>query len=128
MSEDLPHPESRVRVRGDGAVVLDWRRSNLAAHKALVAKARRMLRAAGFPIVLTRAFSKDTPSHQCGTVRIGHDPADAPLDPFCKAFDHDNLYVVDASLFPSSAAVNPALTVAAQALRTGEHIAATQLH
>ena len=128
MSEDLPHPESRVRVRGDGAVVLDWRRSNLAAHKALVAKARRMLRAAGFPIVLTRAFSKDTPSHQCGTVRFGHDPADAPLDPFCKAFDHDNLYVVDASFFPSSAAVNPALTVAAQALRAGEHIAATQLH
>ena len=128
MSEDLPHPESRVRVRGDGAVVLDWRRSNLAAHKALVAKARRMLRAAGFPIVLTRAFSKDTPSHQCGTVRFGHDPADAPLDPFCKAFDHENLYVVDASFFPSSAAVNPALTVAAQALRAGEHIAATQLH
>ena len=128
MSEDLPHAESRVRVRGDGAVVLDWRRSNLAAHKALVAKARRMLRAAGFPIVLTRAFSKDTPSHQCGTVRFGHDPADAPLDPFCKAFDHENLYVVDASFFPSSAAVNPALTVAAQALRAGEHIAATQLH
>ena len=128
MSEDLPHPESRVRVRGDGAVVLDWRRTNLAAHKALVAKARRMLRAAGFPIVLTKAFSKDTPSHQCGTVRFGHDPADAPLDPFCKAFDHENLYVVDASFFPSSAAVNPALTVAAQALRAGEHIAATQLH
>ena len=128
MSEDLPHAESRVRVRGDGAVVLDWRRSNLAAHKALVAKARRMLRAAGFPIVLTKAFSKDTPSHQCGTVRFGHDPADAPLDPFCKAYDHDNLYVVDASFFPSSAAVNPALTVAAQALRAGEHIAATQLH
>ena len=128
MSEDLPHAESWVRVRGDGAVVLDWRRSNLAAHKALVAKARRMLRAAGFPIVLTKAFSKDTPSHQCGTVRFGHDPADAPLDPFCKAFDHENLYVVDASFFPSSAAVNPALTVAAQALRAGEHIAATQLH
>ena len=128
MSEDLPHPESRVRVHDDGTIVLDWRRSNLAAHKALVAKARRMLRAVGFPIVLTRAFSKDTPSHQCGTVRFGHDPADAPLDPFCKAFDHENLYVVDASFFPSSAAVNPALTVAAQALRAGEHIAATQLH
>ena len=128
MSEDLPHPESRVRVHDDGTIVLDWRRSNLAAHKALVAKARRMLRAVGFPIVLTRAFSKDTPSHQCGTVRFGHDPADSPLDPFCKAFDHENLYVVDASFFPSSAAVNPALTVAAQALRAGEHIAATQLH
>ncbi|MDE0390741.1 MAG: GMC family oxidoreductase [Rhodospirillales bacterium] len=128
MSEDLPHPESRVRARDDGAIVLDWRRTNLAAHETLVAKARRMLRAAGFPIVLTKAFSKDTPSHQCGTVRFGHDPANAPLDPFCKAFDLDNLYVVDASFFPSSAAVNPALTVAAQALRAGEHIAQAALH
>ena len=128
MSEDLPHPESRVRLQGDGAIVLDWRRTNLAAHEALVAKTRRMLRAAGFPIVLTRAFSKETPSHQCGTVRFGRDPAEAPLDPFCKAFDLDNLYVVDASFFPSSAAVNPALTVAAQALRAGEHMASTALH
>ena len=128
MSEDLPHPESRVRVRDDGTVILDWRRTNMAAHKTLVAKARRMLRAAGFPIVLSKAFSKETPSHQCGTVRFGHDPAEAPLDPFCKAFDLDNLYVVDASFFPSSAAVNPALTVAAQALRAGEHIASTVLH
>ena len=128
MSEDLPHPESRVRVRDDGTIVLDWRRTNLAAHATLVAKARRMLRAAGFPIVLTKAFSKETPSHQCGTLRFGHDPAEAPLDPFCKAFDLDNLYVVDASFFPSSAAVNPALTVAAQALRAGEHMASTALH
>ena len=128
MSEDLPHPESRVTVRGDGTIVLDWRRTNIAAHERLVAKVRALLRAAGFPIVLTRAFSKDTPSHQCGTVRFGTDPAEAPLDPFCKAFDLDNLYVVDASFFPSSAAVNPALTIAAQALRAGEHIAATRLH
>ena len=128
MSEDLPHPESRVAVRGDGTIVLDWRRTNVAAHGALVARVRRLLRAAGFPIVLTKPFSKDTPSHQCGTVRFGHDPGHAPLDPFCKAFDLDNLYVVDASFFPSSAAVNPALTVAAQALRAGEHIAATRLH
>ena len=128
MSEDLPHPESRVTVRSDGTIVLDWRRTNIAAHEKLVAKVRTLLRAAGFPIVLTRAFSKDTPSHQCGTVRFGTDPAEAPLDPFCKAFDLDNLYVVDASFFPSSAAVNPALTIAAQALRAGEHIAATRLH
>ena len=128
MSEDLPHPESRVTVRGDGTIVLDWRRTNVAAHETLVAKVRKLLRAAGFPIVLTRAFSKETPSHQCGTVRFGTDPAEAPLDPFCKAFDLDNLYVVDASFFPSSAAVNPALTIAAQALRAGEHIAATRLH
>ena len=128
MSEDLPHPESRVRVRDDGSIVLDWRRTNTGAHRMLVARVRRLLRAAGFPVVLSKAFSKETPSHQCGTVRFGHDPAHAPLDPFCKAFELDNLYVVDASFFPSSAALNPALTVAAQALRAGEHIAFTALH
>jgi choline dehydrogenase-like flavoprotein len=44
------------------------------------------------------------------------------LDPYCRAHDLDNLYVVDASFFPSSAAVNPALTIAAQALRVGDHL------
>jgi choline dehydrogenase-like flavoprotein len=44
------------------------------------------------------------------------------LDPYCKAWDVENLYVVDASFFPSSTAMNPALTVVAQALRAGESI------
>lgn len=61
-------------------------------------------------------------SHQCGTVRFGNDPATSALDPFCKAWDHDNLYVADAGFFPSSGAVNPALTVAAQALLVGHHL------
>jgi choline dehydrogenase-like flavoprotein len=60
-------------------------------------------------------------------VRFGDDPASAPLDSYCRAFDHPNLHVVDASFFPSSAALNPALTVAAQALRVGAHLKA-QLH
>ena len=86
-----------------------------------------IFRAAGFPIVLTKEFDKRTPSHQCGTVRFGSDPAAAPLDPFCRAFDHPNLFVVDAGFLPSSAAVNPALTIAAQALRSAEHIRRTDL-
>ena len=74
------------------------------------------------PLVLSRRFGADTPSHQCGTVRFGSDPASSALDPYCKAWQHDNLYVVDASFFPSSAALNPALTIAAQALRVGAHL------
>jgi predicted Rossmann-fold nucleotide-binding protein len=54
---------------------------------------------------------------------MGNDPASAPLDVYCRAFDHPNLFVVDASCLPTSAAVNPALTVAAQALRVADHIA-----
>jgi choline dehydrogenase-like flavoprotein len=54
---------------------------------------------------------------------MGSNPSEAPLDQFCRAFDHPNLFVVDASFFPSSAAVNPALTIAAQSLRVADHIA-----
>ena len=125
MSEDLPDPESRVRVDGD-TIVLDWRRSNMTAHNRLVARMRELFRAAGYPIVLARPFDRRTPSHQCGTVRFGTDPATSALDPFCRAHDHPNLFVVDASFLPTSAAVNPALTIAAQALRVADHLAAAQ--
>lgn len=121
MSEDIPNPDSRVMVDGD-RIILHWVKTNWQAHLDLVAKLKQVLRAAGFPIVLSRAFDKRTPSHQCGTVRIGNDPKTAPLDPFCRAYDHPNLFVVDASFLPTSAAVNPALTVAAQALRVARHI------
>ena len=124
MSEDLPDPESRVTVDGDD-IVLHWRRTNMTAHARLVAKAREVFRAAGYPLVLTRAFDRRTPSHQCGTVRMGDDPARAALDVFCRACDHPNLFVVDASFLPTSAAVNPALTIAAQALRVAEHVKRT---
>lgn len=121
MSEDLPNPESRVTLKGD-RIVLDWRRSNWEGHLALVAKLKELLRKAGWPVVLSRAFDRRTPSHQCGTAKMGADPATSVVDPFCRTHDHPNLFVVDASVLPTSAAVNPALTIAALALRTGEHI------
>jgi choline dehydrogenase-like flavoprotein len=61
-------------------------------------------------------------AHQNGTIRFGHDPRTSALDVHCKAHDVDNLYVVDGSFFVSSAAVNPALTIAANALRVGDHL------
>lgn len=122
MSEDLPNADSRVQLTPSGEIQLTWHRTNIKPHQRLVARTKRILKRAGYPVVLSRRFGEDTPSHQCGTVRFGNNPASAPLDPLCRAYDHRNLYVVDASFFPSSAAVNPALTVAAQALRVGEHL------
>jgi choline dehydrogenase-like flavoprotein len=61
-------------------------------------------------------------AHQNGTVRFGNDPKTSALDRNCKAHELDNLYVVDASFFPSSGAVNPALTIMANALRVGDHL------
>lgn len=125
MSEDLPHPESRVRVMQSGQIQLNWHRTNMRPHRRLVRLGKRLLHKSGCAVVLSRPFGIDTPSHQCGTIRFGSDPAHSALDPLCKTWQHDNLYVVDASFFPSSAALNPALTIAAQALRVGSHIKST---
>ena len=97
----------------------------MAAHERLVKEMKDRFRAIGFPIVLTWLIDRTTTSHQCGTVRMGHDPARSALDPFCRSHDHRNLFVVDASYMPTSAAVNPALTIAAQALRVTDHMIAS---
>jgi choline dehydrogenase-like flavoprotein len=60
--------------------------------------------------------------HQCGTCRFGDDPMTSVLDRDCRTHDIDNLYVVDSSFFPSIAAVNPTLTIIANALRVGDRL------
>lgn len=121
MSEDLPDPESRVSLQ-NGQIKLDWKRSNWDAHQALVARLKRELRRAGYPIVVSKPFDRRTPSHQCGTARMGRDPARSVTDIHNRAHDHPNLFITDASVLPTSAAVNPALTIAALSLRAADHI------
>ena len=60
--------------------------------------------------------------HQSGTCRFGEDPSNSVLDPNCRTYDVNNLYVVDGSFFPSSSGVNPTLTIIANALRVGNHL------
>lgn len=126
VSEDLPRPDSRVLIDGE-RIILEWRPSNMGAHEKLVAVVRERMKAAGYPVVLTHLVDGRLPSHQCGTVRMGNVPADAPLDPWCRSHDHFNLFVMDAGCLPTSAAVNPALTIAAQALRVAAHIRQAEL-
>jgi choline dehydrogenase-like flavoprotein len=118
-TEDLPDPENRITLRG-GRIVHRYRKNNVAAHEALLREVRRMLRRAGFPLVFVQRMGIATNSHQCGTCRAGHDPTTSVLDADCRAHDVENLHVVDASFFPSSAALNPGLTIAANALRVAE--------
>jgi choline dehydrogenase-like flavoprotein len=122
MSEDLPDPENRVIIR-DGKIHLIYTENNMRAHRHLVKQTIKLMRRLGFGLNLPKHMTGLSVSHQCGTVRFGNDPKTAALDSFCRAFDHQNLFVVDASFFPSAAAVNPALTIAAQALRVADHIA-----
>jgi choline dehydrogenase-like flavoprotein len=130
-SEDLPHPENRVTVNRDGAIRLAYEANNLEAHKRLTRKLKSLLGDIGCEDHLLPAnvyLGKRIPlagvAHQCGTVRFGTDSRTSVLDADCKAHDVDNLYVVDGSFFASSSAVNPALTIMANALRVGDRIAA----
>jgi choline dehydrogenase-like flavoprotein len=127
ISEDLPRPENRVTVDRDGRIRLHYRPNNVGPHEELVREAKRMLRRLGFWIVVAHSHKEKNTTHQCGTLCFGTDPRESVLDPFCRTHDIDNLFAVDASFFPSSAAVNPGLTIAAQALRVADHIRETHL-
>ncbi len=122
MSEDLPDPENRVILEG-GKIRLHYTENNMAGHKRLARRAVELMKKIGFKLNLVKNMGGLSVSHQCGTVRFGTDPVKAALNEFCRAFDHENLFVMDASFFPSSAAVNPALTIAAQAIRVADHMA-----
>jgi choline dehydrogenase-like flavoprotein len=127
MSEDLPRLDNRVTVEGDGRIRLHYRPNNLRSHRRLVAETKRILRRLGFWAVMKHSHGSRNTTHQCGTLAFGTSPRDSVLDPFCRSHDIDNLFVVDASFFPSSAAVNPGLTIIAQALRVADHMLATEL-
>ncbi len=122
-SEDLPDPENRVDLAPDGSVRIAYRPNNERTHEVLVREARRMVRRAGFPIALTRRQDIDACSHQAGTVRMAADPAHGALDLDCRSHDVPNLFVVDASFMPSLPVMNPALTIAANALRVAPAVA-----
>jgi len=128
-TEDLPRPENRIYYK-DEKVHLDLTQTNLEGLKRLKEKLRGMCNKLDIhPQLFERELylGKDTPiggtAHQAGTLRFGTDPQSSVLDTNCKAHELDNLYVTDASFFPSIGAVNPTLTIIANALRVADHIA-----
>lgn len=121
LTEDLPQRSNRVTI-SNGQKVVRWSPNNLGAHKELTAKVSTAVRRAGFPIVLTERMGVASSSHMCGTAVAGTSFTQSVLDPYCRSHDIDNLWVVDASFFPSSAGLNPALTIAANALRVAPDI------
>jgi len=128
-SEDLPRPENRIRYDGD-RVVVEQTDNNMEALRRLRNKLEMLLHPMGaHPQLIERKLylGKDIPiggtAHQAGTARFGTDPKTSVLDLDCKAHELDNLYVADASFFPSIGAVNPTLTIVANALRVADRIA-----
>lgn len=132
-TEDIPLPENRIFYEGE-RVVLDTRDTNRRPASDLKHKLEALMSEVGaYPHLLERSLylGKNIPiggtAHQAGTCRFGPDPATSVLDLDCKAHELDNLYVTDASFMPSIGAVNPTLTIIANALRVADHIKA-RLH
>jgi choline dehydrogenase-like flavoprotein len=128
-TEDLPYPDNRITVDRQGTIHLSKTFHNEEPHRRLLAKLKGLLGSLGASermiprwSVLDQRIPLAGIAHQCGTVRFGSDPKSSVLDVHCRAHDVDNLYVVDTSFFPSSSAVNPALTAMANALRVGDHL------
>jgi choline dehydrogenase-like flavoprotein len=132
MTEDLPEARNRVRVDRGGRVRVDYWHNNLVAHKRLISRFHNYMTRAGRICRCLRGYEARLDgvlpvygtAHQCGTLRMGRDPKSSVVDADCRAHELDNLYVADTSVFVSSAAVNPALTCIANALRVADKIAA----
>lgn len=136
-SEDLPEPNNRVTLDASGGIVLSYKPNNEEGHKRLIAKLEQLMQRQtkckvhghecheglfARNLFVGQRIPLAGVAHQVGTIRFGNDPCTSALDRNCKAHDLDNLYVVDGSFFVSSGAVNPALTIMANALRIGDHL------
>jgi choline dehydrogenase-like flavoprotein len=136
-SEDLPDPDNRVTIDRQGNIVLSYTPNNEEGHKRLIAKLKQLMQQQtkcavhghechqglfARNLFVGQRIPLAGVAHQVGTIRFGRDPQTSVLDPFCCAHEVDNLYVVDGSFFVSSGAVNPALTIMANALRVGDHL------
>ena len=136
-SEDLPDPENRVTLDRQGNIVLAYSPNNEEAHRRLIEALKDLMRRRaacpvhghdchvglfGRSLYLGQRIPLAGVAHQNGTIRFGTDPRTSALDTWCRTHEVDNLYVVDGSFFPSSAAVNPALTIMANALRVADHL------
>jgi choline dehydrogenase-like flavoprotein len=128
MTEDLPDPNNRITLDGD-TLRISYTENNREPFDRLLARWTELLEGMQFVdqvVKVSQYISNKVPvsgvAHQCGTVRFGADPKTSVLDLNCKAHDLDNLYVVDSSFYPSSAALNPTHTLMANALRVGDHL------
>ena len=121
-SEDLPEPSNRVTLTEDGQIKVDFTRNNLKAHQDFVDMWQSYLRRVDFFLFMVTTVPLSAVWHQIGTCKFGSDPKTTVLDLNCRTHDVENLYVVDGSFFPSVGAVNPTLTIVANALRVSDFL------
>lgn len=120
--EDLPDDDNRVTLAADGRPRVRYVPNNRGPQRELLAIWQDHLRDIGFHMFWVKTMGREVVWHQAGTCRFGDDPSRSVLNPYCRAHDVENLYVVDASFMPSMGATNPTLTIIANALRVGARL------
>jgi len=125
LSEDLPSANNRISLTSNNQIRVHYKANNLGSHKRFIQVVADNLKQAGYGLVTAKTFvdvRNGGGYHHCGTCCFGHDPATSVLDRHCKAHDLQNLYVVDSCCFASAPALNPVLTIIANALRVADHL------
>lgn len=123
--EDMPHPENRVLApaKPGSSARFSYRMHDLDRSRTRRFRELMHTHLQGTPYRrLNQAANNQRIAHACGTCRFGHSPRDSVLDANNRSHELDNLFVVDASFFPSSGGTNPSLTIAANALRVAARI------
>ncbi|MDB9524739.1 GMC family oxidoreductase [Oscillatoria sp. CS-180] len=124
-TEDLPSPDNRVTLTSDGRIKINFIPNNSKPHDELVSLFEQHLRELGFYLFIHKKMDLAVFWHQVGTCRFGDDPKTSVLNVNCRTHDLENVYVVDASFLPSMGAMNPTLTIIANALRVADHLKST---
>jgi choline dehydrogenase-like flavoprotein len=131
--EQAPNPESRVYLApehdalGMPKLVVDWRLNSLdrqsfeRTHEGL----REGFERAGLGrLDFGSATLDDTfdAAHHIGATRMAYSPAEGVVDPQCRVFSTDNLYIASSSVFPTGGSMAPTLTIVALARRVAAHL------
>lgn len=127
--EDLPQPQNRVEISNTGKIRLfhKFHPYDVYRSRYYMSQLKRVFQAAKAVFTFGAMGDQDDihTSHQVGTTRFGSDPETAVLDPDCRLYDHENVFVVDGGFMPNSLGVSPALTIMANALRVANTIKET---
>ncbi|WP_052330837.1 GMC oxidoreductase [Rivularia sp. PCC 7116] len=121
-SEDLPNVENRVEIAKNKQIKVYYLSNNQKVHRRLRYQFEKILRNARFPRTFGILMPLKILNYQGGACRLGSDSTLNVLNVKCRSHDIDSLYVVDSSFFPSIGAMNPTLTIIANALRVAEHL------
>lgn len=134
MANQVAQPDNRIELhptvrdkwgRPVAYVIKDWHSHDQALMDILANQCGEILRRGGEGVQFSGQGSvggqvSRIANHVLGGARFGTEPTDSVLDPDCRAWEFENLYVTDGAFMPTSGGANPTLTIQANSLRVGQ--------